>query len=29
MSMKTWVENMTLYENIRQNEEMEQAAVTA
>ncbi|MBT4583691.1 MAG: methylaspartate mutase [Phycisphaerae bacterium] len=29
MSMKTWVENMALYENIRQDEEMEQAAVTA
>ncbi len=29
MSMKTWVENMALYENIKQDEEMEQPAVTA
>jgi uncharacterized protein (TIGR01319 family) len=29
MSMKTWVENMSLYEEIEQNEEMEEAVATA
>jgi hypothetical protein len=29
MSMKTWVENMELYEEIGQNKEREEAVATA